>query len=263
MEEAELDVAEHVDYPPVAISCGTYVDVDTDGTQRTYPIPIGTYGNFSFVHAYPKVGKSFFMSLLVSAYQGGKNEYSGKIKGHRQGKKIIHFDTEQGKFHASKVARRPLVMNGYMQDEDYHFFALRTMDYKQRRNFIEYILYTKFADAKIGLVVIDGIADLCSDVNSMEQATEVQELLMRWSGELECHITTIIHSNYGSTKPTGVLGSALEKKCETQIMLEKNTVNQGWVTVECRRGRNRNFETFSFGFEENGLPKFVNNDYEF
>jgi hypothetical protein len=70
--EAELDVAEDIAYPPVAISCGTYIDVGTDGTKRTYPIPIGTYGNFSFTHAYPKVGKSFFMSLLVSAYQGGK-----------------------------------------------------------------------------------------------------------------------------------------------------------------------------------------------
>jgi hypothetical protein len=97
----------------------------------------------------------------------------------------------------------------------------------------------------------------------MEQSTEVQELLMRWSGELKCHISTIIHSNFGSTKPTGVLGSSLEKKCETQIMLEKNSVNAGWVTVECRRGRNRNFETFSFGFTDNGLPKFIENDYEF
>ena len=99
--EATLDVAEDVSYPPVAISCGSYVDIGTDGTQRTYPIPIGTYGNFSFTHAYPKVGKSFFMSLLVSAYQGGSNEYTGKLKGHRQGRKIIHFDTEQGMFHAS------------------------------------------------------------------------------------------------------------------------------------------------------------------
>lgn len=262
-EEVSLDVAEHIDFPPVAISCGTYVDVDVDGTSRTYPIPIGTYGNFSFVHAYPKVGKSFFMSLLVSAYQGGKNEYAGKIKGHRQGRKIIHFDTEQGKFHAQKVARRPLVMNGYMSDDDYHFFALRSMDYKQRRNFIEYVLYEKFKDNKIGLVVIDGIADLCSDVNNMEQSTEVEDLLMRWTAELNCHITTIIHSNYGSTKPTGVLGSSLEKKCETQIMLEKNSVNEGWVTVQCRRGRNRNFETFSFCLDDNGLPKFIDNSFEF
>ena len=38
--EAELDVAENIDYPPVAISCGNYIDIDTDGTQKTYPIPI-------------------------------------------------------------------------------------------------------------------------------------------------------------------------------------------------------------------------------
>ena len=54
----------------------------------------------------------------------------------------------------------------------------------------------------------------------------------------------------------------LEKKAETQIKLEKNGVNQGWITVECKRSRNRGFETFSFTINENGLPEFVDNDID-
>ncbi len=262
-KEASIDVEEVIKYPPVAISCGLYQDRNFDGSYTEYEIPIGTDGNFSFVQAFPKVGKSFLMSLLVSAYQSGSNDYTGKIKGHRRGRKIIHFDTEQGRFHVSKLARRPLVMNEIKNDDNYHTYALRSMSYRSRIDFIEYILFDKFKDEKIGLIVIDGVADLCNNVNDMEQSNDVAQLLMEWSAKKNCHLTTIIHQNFGSDKPSGNLGSALEKKAETQIKLEKNNANKGWITVECKRSRNRPFETFSFQINENGLPEFINNDYQF
>ena len=262
-EDASIDVEEVIKYPPVAISCGIYQDRNFDGSYTEYPVPIGTDGNFSFVQAFPKVGKSFFMSLIVSAYQSGSNGYTGKIKGHRRGRKIIHFDTEQGKFHVSKLARRPLVMNDLQNDKDYHIYAMREFGWKSKIDFIEHILFDKFENEKIGLVIIDGCADLCSDVNNMEQANNVAEKLLQWSGKLNCHITTIIHQNFGSDKPSGNLGSALEKKTECQIKLEKNNANKGWVTVECKRSRNRPFETFSFQINGNELPEFIKNDYTF
>ena len=262
-EDAYVDISEDVKYPPVAISCGSYTDTDFNGVTTEYKIPIGTYGNFSFIQAPPKSMKSFFSSLLVSAYQTGGNSLSGKIKGERNGRKIVHFDTEQGKFHCQKVFRRPMVMNGITQDEDYHTYALRTMSYKDRVDFIDYILYDKLDGKNIGLVVIDGIADLVGDVNNLEQCNEAIQKLMSWTDDLQCHVVTIIHSNFGSDKPTGHLGSFLEKKAETQIKLEKNNVNEGWTSVECKRSRNRGFETFSFTINEQGLPEFVNNDYEF
>ena len=45
------------------------------------------------------------------------------MRGHRDGKCLIHFDTEQGKFHASKVFRRVLDMTG-MNKECYHTLDL-------------------------------------------------------------------------------------------------------------------------------------------
>ena len=261
-DDAYVDISKDVKYPPVAISCGTYNDINHNGDVVEYHIPIGTYGNFSFIQAPPKSMKSFFSSLLVSAYQSDSNKYSGLLKGHRKGRKIIHFDTEQGKFHCQKLFRRPIIMNGIPDDDNYYTYALRTMSYKDRVDFIDYILNDKLEGKDIGLVIIDGIADLVADVNNLEQCNEAIQKLMSWTDELQCHIVTIIHSNYGSDKPTGHLGSFLEKKAETQIKLEKNGVNQGWITVECKRSRNRGFETFSFTINENGLPEFVDNDYD-
>jgi hypothetical protein len=262
-DDAYVDISEEVKYPPVAISCGSYTEVNEDKSTSTYPIPIGTYGNFSFVQAPPKVGKSFFTSLISSAYMGGQNSLTGKLKGHRKGRNILHFDTEQGRFHAQRLFRRPIVMNGLQEDDKYYTYALRNMSPLDRIDFIDYVLEDILESKNIGLIIIDGIADLVTDVNNLEQCSLAVQKLMSWTDQYKCHIVTIIHSNYGSDKPTGHLGSFLEKKAETQIKLETNHVNKGWVTVECKRSRNRGFEPFSFLINENGLPEFVNNSYEF
>ena len=85
---------------------------------------------------------------------------------------------------------------------------------------------------------------------------------MEWSANFNLHIAIVIHSNFGTDKPTGHLGSLLEKKTETQIQLEANTVNKEWVTVKCKRSRNFAFDTFSFSVNEIGYPYIVDDLYD-
>jgi len=254
-DKAYIDPNKEVKYPPIAISMGNF-----RAGSEVYPIPIGTYGNFSFIAAPPKSKKTFFVSLLSAVYLKGKLDSHAKgMIGHRNERCLVHFDTEQGRFHAHKVFRRVLDMTG-LSDECYHTFGLRTLNNKDRLKFIEYFLYHKVQDA--GLVVIDGIADLVSDVNNLDESSMVIQKLMKWTEELNCHIVTVIHSNYGTEKPTGHLGSYLEKKAETQIQLELNTVNDEMVTVKCRRSRGFPFDKFSFKINKQGHPEIVDDLYE-
>ena len=255
-----IDINKKIDYPPVCLSYGEKV-LQSDKGDSIIPIALGTFGNLSVITAPPKTKKTFFVSLLASAFLSGTNIYGGDIKGHRGSGDLIHIDTEQGAWHCSKVFRRPLDMDRDIPKDKYHTFALRTIGFKERLEFIEYYLKENIKDPS--LVIIDGVADLCADVNNIEQSNQLVSSLMRLSQQQNVHIICVIHQNYGSQKlGTGHLGSALEKKAETVISLEANTVNKNWVTVKCGRSRGYSFDTFSFEVNEKGLPTIVNDLYD-
>ncbi len=254
-----VNTKETIEYPPVALSYGEKLLKAKTG-DSLLPIPIGTYGNLSVVSAPPKTKKTFFISLLASVYLSGSNIYGGKIKGHRSNGHLIHIDTEQGLWHCQKVFKRVYDMNSNINPDIYHTFGLRTVSFKQRIQFIEYYLSQKIKEPS--LVIIDGIADLVSDVNNLQESNDCVQKLMEWTANYNCHIINVIHNNFGSSKMTGHLGSLLEKKCETHIELEANTVNKEWVTVHCKRSRGFAFETFSFKVNELGMPSVVNNFYD-
>lgn len=259
-QDCSVDITKKIPYPPVALSYGEKL-IRTNKEDILVPIALGTFGNLSVITAPPKTMKTFFVSLLASAFLSGTNIYGGKIKGHRKNGHLIHIDTEQGQWHASKVFRRPLDMDSNIEQDKYHTFALRTVGFKERLEFIEYYLNEKINSPS--LVIIDGVADLLSDVNNISESNKLVSDLMRISAQKNCHIINVIHQNYGSAKlGTGHLGSALEKKAETVIQLEANTVNKNWVTVKCGRSRGYCFETFSFEVNEKGLPTIVNDLYD-
>ena len=204
--ECKVDFQKKLDYPPTAISLGT-VTLNSGNEIKHVPIPIGTYGNFSMIVAPPKTKKTFFVSILVSAYLAGRNNYCGDIRGHRGDRSILHLDTEQGKWHCRRVFKR--------------------------------------AD------------DLVSDVNDIEQSNDCVQKLMEWSANYDCHIISVIHSNFGSNKATGHLGSCLMKKTETEIHLETNEMNNSHINVSCKRSRGYSFSPFTFKVNTYGFPEVI------
>lgn len=258
--DCKVDINEKIDYPPVALSYGEKLFKSESG-DKLVPIALGTYGNLSVVTAPPKTMKTFFISLLASVYLSGSNIYGGNLKGHKGNGHLLHIDTEQGLWHCQKVFKRPLTMDSSINTNNYHTFGLRSIDHKMRIDFIDYYLENKID--KPSLIIIDGIADLCSDANAIVESNALVQKLMEWSAKYKCHIINVIHQNYGSQKlGTGHLGSFLEKKAETVIALEANTVNKDWVTVKCGRSRGYSFDTFSFEVNDVGLPQIVNNIYD-
>lgn len=258
-QDTRVEIEKDVKVPPAAITYGEKL-ISTEQGDRLVPITLATYGNISYVTAPPKTRKTFFVSLLASVYLSGQNTYGGDLAGLRADGKLLHIDTEQGEFHAQMVFKRPLQMDSGLAIDKYKTYALRTLDYKTRIDLIDFLIDGLDAPS---LVIIDGIADLCSDVNNIIEANALVQKLMRWSASKNCHIISVIHQNFGSNKfGTGHLGSFLEKKAETVLSLEANTVNVEWTTVKCGRSRGFPFDTFSFKVNDNGLPQIVKPIYD-
>ena len=91
-EECAIDTSLEIDYPEIALSYGEKT-IQTKKGEKTYPVAISSLGNISYVTAPPKSKKTFFVSLLASIYLSGGNNFGGKIKGHRDGRCLMHFDT--------------------------------------------------------------------------------------------------------------------------------------------------------------------------
>lgn len=249
LQKSYINPMEDLEHPPIAISMG-YTN-----SFNAMPIPLCTYGNFSFVQAPPKSKKTFFLSLLAASYlngggRGGNNEYFGNMMSYSAGRSLVHYDTEQSSFHAQKVFKRVMTMAGNC--DNYFTYALREYDAKDRLEFIDWHLNTQ---ENIGFVIIDGIADLLYDVNDLTESSKLSQYLMKWTQELNIHVCCAIHTNFGSDKPTGHLGSFLEKKTESQIHIE--AVEGNIALVKCKRTRNFSFDDFAFQVGKDGMPRVL------
>lgn len=233
-----------IEHPPIAISVGF---------NQNFHTPLVTYGNFACIVGASKSMKSFLKTALNACYIGGKAQnYFSEIIGHdTKGKYIIDVDTEQSDYHVHKAANRVLTMVGNRVN-NYKMFALRSINPKERMQFIEWLFNESDYKGKIGLCSIDGVADLVENVNDLDRSNEVTQKLMSLSYNHKSAILTVLHRNFESDKPTGHLGSAILKKAETVLFVDKE---DSIVNVKPRYTRNIPFEPFSFSLNEESIPE--------
>lgn len=246
-QKSFIDVSVQIQRPPVAIGLGEYTY-----KGNNYPIPFGSYGDFSCIVGASKSMKTFLKSAIVAGYIGGNStKYFPDVKGFENEQKyIIDIDTEQSTYHTQRTARRVCEMVGVNPDF-YIPYSLREFDAKTRLEFIEWI-YTesKYKD-NLGLVSIDGAADLLDNVNDLEKSNELVGRMLRWTKITNSHLITVLHRNHGTTKPTGHLGSAITKKAETVAFVTRES---DLIKVTPEYTRNYPFDEFTFRLDENFLP---------
>ena len=82
LQQSYVDPQEKIEYPPIAISKGN------TGGNNPIPLPIATYGNFSFISAAPKSKKTFLVSLLAASYLSCDKKYTADMKSMRKKKEV-------------------------------------------------------------------------------------------------------------------------------------------------------------------------------
>lgn len=218
---------------------------------------IGTLGNFSASIGKAKSKKTFNVSAIVAAAltNGIVLQYAATLPEDKR--KILYVDTEQSPYHCLKVARRILRMAGLPTDRDnenLEFLALRKHTPEERIAIVEQAIYRT---DNIGLVVIDGIRDMVYDINSPSEATCIISKLMQWTDERQIHIHTILHQNKADENARGHIGTELNNKAETVLLVEKDEKDTDVSTVRAAHIRAMDFEAFAFRINEEALPELL------
>ncbi|WP_294481724.1 AAA family ATPase [uncultured Bacteroides sp.] len=218
---------------------------------------IGTLGNFSASIGKAKSKKTFNVSAIVAAAlkSGTVLLYSAELP--KDKCKILYVDTEQSPYHCLKVMERILRMAGLPTDRDnenLEFLALRKYTPKERIAAVEQAIYNT---PDLGFVVIDGIRDMVYDINSPGESTRIISKLMQWTDDRQIHIHTILHQNKGDDNARGHIGTELNNKAETVLLVEKEKNNSDISKVSAMHIRAMDFKSFAFRINEQALPELV------
>ena len=212
-------------------------------------------GNISAVCGEAKSRKTFLTSGLVASAMalpyGKLNNFGIVDKNHNLD--VLWVDTEQGEMHVRKVVERMSAMTGakmggLLSEPRLTTLALRELSPLERKQ----RMYDAMMLMHYDLVVIDGIADLQRNTNDLEESDALVTELMALSTIAQTHILCVLHTNPGSDKARGHLGSSLQRKAETVLFVHR----VGDVSVvEPQFCRNEPFERFAFTISEEGIPE--------
>lgn len=206
-----------------------------------------TPGNVANLQAQAKAGKTAalggILAAVLDATRGAMNRVDADYLGFRGGDQarglILHLDTEQSRYDHYYCVRRAL-LRAEMRSEPDNFlsFSLVDLPVEERKQALLFALdWGKRRFGGVHLVAIDGIGDLIVDSNDLAASFELVDSLHQLAVFHNCGIVTVLHENPGDGggKARGHLGSQLERKAESNILIRKET--SGISKIWCERGR--------------------------
>ena len=209
--------------------------------------------NLAVLTGRPKTCKTTFLTAIIASCLSGKEILSIKSLPYVS---ILLTDTEQSAFHLSKQCDRVFRLGGLEKAKRHDFTVLGLRSYEPTERFR---LITEAVDAKKpDLIIIDGAADLIEDTNNLESSEKLVSNLLTMASKYNCGLITIVHSNPSSDKVRGHLGSCLERKAESIILLDRTGINR--IKLRPKETRNKPFEPLYIAINDNGDPELINSD---
>lgn len=246
IEKCEVRLTDDIKPPPPVLQ----VDVKTN-----HHVTIMTKGNISVFKGQAKSRKTFAITMMVADVI--KLVRDGRFKSPRR-MSVVYFDTEQSFFYVQQIVKRVNSISGGLED-NFRCFALRHMTAEQRKKAIEIAFYNMRCD----IIVVDGVRDLVMDINDQKESTSIVNDLMRFTGETNKHLITVLHENPsadGGGKLRGHIGTELMNKAETVIEVMKVKENGNYSVIKPFMTRGMDFEPIYFTIND-GIPMIDENFY--
>ena len=212
-------------------------------------------GNISAICGEAKSKKTFLASALVASAMAIPLDKLNNFKNVDKDMdlNVLWVDTEQGERHVRRVVDRISTMTGAKMGGLVAEPRLMTLSLRELSPMDRYMVMNEAIKRyPFDLIVIDGIADLQRNTNDLEESDALVGALMALSTNTNTHILCVLHTNPGSDKARGHLGSSLQRKAETVIYVHRNGNSS---IVEPQFCRNEPFERFAFHVSEDGIPE--------
>ena len=205
----------------------------------------------------PKSGKTFFLSLLMTACTADHDVIGIRRATNSPPLKCLWYDTEQCQQSTREIIAeriRPMAAEseGGFLEEMYDVFNSRSLDFAERMELLE----SAIAQCHPDLVVIDVICDLIRDINDGTTVKAVVEDLMRTAQAYSCCIVCAIHQNKGAEdrNPRGWIGTELNNKSFEVYACELIKPDIIFSVEQVLSRRYRMNRLFYFVVDDNGMP---------
>lgn len=209
-----------------------YRITDTTAIQKPVPIvkiagqTISTPEAITVISGQPKSGKSAFCSILIAGAitpfdVDGLDLVEVLLNSER--KAVIHFDTEQAPWKHQANQRTILKRAALDTCPDYFLsYNIRQLEVEAMQTTVSEICKAA-AEAFSGIhsIFIDGIADFIKDPNDPAASFDIVKYFEAIAQAYFCSIIVIVHTNPGSDKERGHLGSQVQRKAEAVLTVKK------------------------------------------
>lgn len=206
-------------------------------TKFERPIPIITFngvgilytGELMTLSGEAKAGKSAMLSAIMAKVLNQQAQGFDIIKTEKTDYPILHFDTEQPIHRHSDNQKYHIIKRAGLKEfpKQLMSYNLRRMSVEDRQLMVsELIESVKIEYGGVFMVIIDGIADFIQDANDTKQSSAIVNWLLEISTTHNCGVINVIHLNPapegGFVKQRGHLGSELQRKTDTLIVVKKD-----------------------------------------
>ena len=233
LQSCKLDLSQDIPDPEVLVS--------REG------LPVCTRENFSVIVGLAGSRKTFLCTGIAASFLSERGCIG--LEKASKGGSLLWVDTEQAAGHVARIGRRLNRLTGFPSNcnqPNITILCLREYQPDERRRIFDAALSLYEPD----FAVLDGVSDLITDPNNSDQSSEIINHLLAVTKRFNCHVLTVIHSNVGSDKARGHLGSEALRKCETAILAIANN-----EITDCKFQKTRDMRPSDFAFSVNdGLP---------
>jgi len=180
---------------------------------------IGQLESFVCFQGLPKAGKSLFVTSTIASAFFSDGLFGIKLSPLINRNRIAFFDTESSTFDFYEIINRiqSQLKTNYLPG-NLDFFNCREDNNNSLMQLIELYLQNT---PDCSILVIDGIADLVQDFNSVVESNNVIYWLKKISKVYKLLIICVLHLTKKDKNSLGHLGSFMDRKAQSTLICEK------------------------------------------